>query len=105
MKNKGFISSLWKKDREEGFLSILYKLLFLLLVFGLVLLFVLEKAGGGMGWMFSRFPILKRVAGELSPVNLYLFWLASLWVGFKIGKHVGTKRGAVNERRRLGIAF
>jgi len=105
MKRKGLLTSLWKKDREEGVVSILYKLLFLILVFGLVLLLVLEKAGGGMGWVFARFPILKKVIEDASPVSLYLFWLISLWLGFKIGKHVGMKRGAVNERRKLGIAF
>lgn len=105
MKGKGLFASLWKKDKEEGVVSILYKLLFLFLVLGLVLLFVLEKAGGGMGWAFARFPILNKLAEEASPVGLYLFWLTSLWLGFKMGKHVGMKRGAVNERRRLGIAF
>ena len=105
MKGKGRFTTLWKKDKEEGVVSILYKLLFLTLVFGLVLLLLLEKAGGGMGWVFARFPILKEVVEGVSPVYLYLFWLISLWLGFKIGKHVGMKRGAVNERRKLGIAF
>src|SRR5512139_140491 len=105
MKGNGLFTSLWKKDKEEGVASILYKLLFLILVFGLVLLLILEKAGGGTGLVFAQFPILKNVADHVSPVNIYLFWLASVWLGFKIGKQVGMKRGALNERRRLGIAF
>ena len=93
--------SLWKKVKEEGFVSILGKLLFLILACGLLLLFVLEKTGGGIEWIFARFPILNVV--DVSPVGLYVLWLVSLWLVFKIGKQVGLKRGAARERKRLGI--
>jgi hypothetical protein len=93
--------SLWKKVKEEGFVSILGKLLFLFLACGLLLLLVLEKTGGGIEWIFARFPILKVV--DVSPVGLYVIWLVSLWLVFKIGKQVGMKRGAARERKRLGI--
>ena len=104
MEIKSNFPSLRKRVKEEGFASILGKLLFLILVCGLLLLFVLEKAGGGREWIFARFPILK-VASDVSPVGLYVFWLVSLWLGFKIGKQVGMKRGAARERKRLGIPF
>ena len=104
MKVKGTSPSLRKKMKEEGFFSILGKLLFLILVCGLLLLFVLEKAGGGIEWILARFPILK-VVGDVSPVGLYIFWLVSLWIGFKIGKQVGMKRAAARERKKLGIPF
>jgi hypothetical protein len=101
MKGKGISPSLWKKVKEESFVSILGKILFLILVYGLLLLLVLEKKGGGIEWIFSRFPILKEV--EVSPVGLYIIWLVSLWLGFRIGKHGGMKKGAARERKRLGI--
>ncbi len=105
MKRDGLVASLWKRDKEEGFASILYKLLFLVLVFGLVLLMALERAGGGLVWVRGRLPILEDLVEYISPDVLYFLWLVSIWLGFKVGKHVGMKRGAVNERRRLGIAF
>jgi len=40
---------------------------------------------------------------DVSPVGLYVLWLVSLWLVFKIGKQVGLKRGAARERKRLGI--
>ncbi len=104
MKGKGIFPSLWKKDKEEGFVSILVKLLFLILVCGLIFLLIIVKAGGGIEWIFARFPILK-VVSDVSPVGLYIFWLVSLWLGFKIGKQVGMKRGAARERKKLGIPF
>lgn len=103
MKAKGTSPSLWKKMKEEGFVSILGKLLFLILVCGLLLLLILEKTGGGIEWIFARFPILNVV--DVSPVGLYILWLVSLWLVFKIGKQVGMKRGAARERKRLGIPF
>ena len=93
--------SLWKKVKEEGFVSILGKLLFLILACGLLLLLVLEKTGDGIEWIFARFPILNVV--DVSPVGLYVLWLVSLWLVFKFGKQVGLKRGAARERKRLGI--
>jgi hypothetical protein len=104
MEAKSNFPSFWKRVKEEGFASILGKLLFLILFCGLILLFVLEKAGGGTGWIFARFPILE-VASDVSPTGIYIFWLVSLWLGFKIGKQVGMKRGAARERKRLGIPF
>lgn len=104
MKGKGIFSSLWKKDKEEGFVSILVKLLFLILACGLLLLLLLEKAGGGIEWIFARLPILK-VVREVSPVDLYIFWLVTLWLGYKIGKQVGRRGVAARERKRLGIPF
>ena len=105
MKREGLFASMWRRDKEEGFASILYKLLFLILVLGLVLRMGFEKAGGGMGWVLDRFPVLEHLVEYISPDVLYFFWLVSIWVGFRIGKRVGMKRGAVDERRRLGIAF
>ena len=103
MEVKRNFPSLRKRLKEGGFASILGKLLFLILFCGLLLLFALEKAGGGMGWIFARFPILEVVSD--SPTGIYAFWLVSLWLGFKIGKQVGMKRGAARERKRLGIPF
>ncbi len=103
MKEKGNSPSLWKKVKEASFASILGKLLFLILVSGLLFLLVLEKEGDGMGWIFARFPILKSV--EVSPVGLYAIWLVSLWLGFRLGKRVGMKRGADKERKKLGLPF
>jgi hypothetical protein len=103
MRVNGYSPSLWKKVKEEGFISILGKLLFLILVWGLLLLLVLEKTGGGIAWILARIPILKMV--DVSPVGLYILWLVSLWLVFKIGKQVGMKRGAARERKSLGIAF
>lgn len=96
--------SLWEKDKKEGFVSILIKLLFLILLCGLSFLLIIVKAEGGIEWIFTRFPILK-VVRDVSPVGFYIFWLISLWLGFKIGKQVGMKRGAARERKRLGIPF
>ena len=90
--------------KEEGFISILGKLLFLILVYGLLLLLILEKEGGGIDWIFAQFPILE-VVRDVSHVGLYVFWLVSLWIAFKFGKHVGITRGAVKERNRMGIPF
>ena len=104
MKEQGKSPSLWKRVKEEGFVATLGKLLFFLLVYGLLLVLILETEGSGMKWIFAHFPVLK-VVGEVSPVGLYIFWLVSLWLGFKIGKHVGMKRGAERERQRLGIPF
>jgi hypothetical protein len=104
MKGKGIFPSLWKKDKEEGFVSILGKLLFLILACGLLLLLLLEKAGGGIAWILTRFPILK-VVRDVSPVDLYIFWLVTLWLGYKIGKQVGMRGVAARERKRLGIPF
>ena len=108
MKEKGIFPSLWKKDKEEGFASILGKLLFLILVYGLLLLLVFERAGGGIEWIsewiLARFPILK-VVRDISPVGLYVFWLVTLWLGFKIGKRAGMRGVAARERKRLGIPF
>jgi hypothetical protein len=101
MKGTGFSPSLWKKVKEESFVSLLGKILFLILVYGLLLLLVLEKKGGGIEWIIARIPILKEV--EVSPVGLYVVWLVSLWLGFRIGKQVGMKKGASRERKRLGI--
>ncbi len=108
MKRKGIFPSLWEKDKEEGFVSILGKLLFMVLVYGLLFLLVLERAGGGiewiLEWILARFPILK-VVRDVSPVGLYIFWLVTLWLGFKIGKHAGMRGVAARERKRLGIPF
>jgi len=101
MQGTGTSPSLWKRVKDESFVSILGKLLFLILVSGLLLLLVLERTGGGIEWIFARFPILKVV--DVSPVGLYIVWLVSLWLGFKLGKQVGMKRGAARERKRLGI--
>jgi len=90
--------------KEEGFFSILGKLLFLILLCGLLFILDLERAGRGIEWILARFPILK-VVGDVSPVGLYIFWLVSLWIGFKIGKQVGMKRAAARERKKLGIPF
>lgn len=97
-------SSWWNNVKDEGFVSILGKLLFLLLVYGLLLVLILEKEGGGMDWIFAQFPILELVR-DVSPVGLYIFWLVSLWIGFKFGKQAGMNRGAVKERNRMGIPF
>ena len=99
----GISPSIWKRVKDESFISILGKLLFLVLVWGLVLLLVLERTGAGIDWILNRFPILKVV--DVSPVGLYIFWLFSLWLGFKIGKQLGMKRGAARERKKLGIPY
>ena len=96
--------SWWDQVKEEGFVSILGKLLFLILVYGLLLVLILEKEGGGIDWIFAQFPILE-VVRDVSPVGLYIFWLLSLWTGFKFGKQVGMTRGAARERNRVGIPF
>ncbi|HEX9135672.1 MAG TPA: hypothetical protein VF905_01840 [Nitrospirota bacterium] len=97
----GISPSIWKRVKEESFISILGKLLSLVLVWGLVFLIVLERTGAGIDWILNRFPILKVV--DVSPVGLYIIWLVSLWLAFKIGKRVGMKKGAIRERKRLGI--
>lgn len=97
-------SGSWWRRKDEGFLSIFAKLLYLILVYGLVVLLVLDKTAGGTKWIFAQFPTLKAVRG-VSRVNVYFFWLVSLWIGFLIGKRVGLKRGASRERKRLGIPF
>ena len=104
MKENDHSPSLWKRVQEEGFVSILGKLLFGLLVYGLLLVLILEIEGSGVGWIRARFPILE-VAGEVSPVGLYISWLVTLWLGFRFGRHVGMKRGAGRERQRLGIPY
>ena len=104
MKRKGNSPSWWNGVKEEGFVSVFGKLLFLILLCGLAFLLALEKIDGGKEWLLSRFPIL-RMGGELTPVHLYIFWLFSLWFGFKIGKRAGVKGGAKKERNRLGIPF
>jgi hypothetical protein len=104
MKGKGIPQSSWKKDKEEGFASILGKLVFMILVYGLLFLLILEKAGGGIEWISARFPILKMVR-DVSPLDLYIFWLVTLWLGYKIGKQAGTRGVAARERKRLGIPF
>ena len=103
MKEKGNSLHIWKKVNESSFASVLGKLLLLILVFGLLVLLVLEKQGGGIEWILARFPILKNV--EVSPVGLYAIWLVSLWLGFSLGKRVGMKRGADKERKKLGLPF
>lgn len=103
MKASGNPASLWRR-KDEGFLSIFAKLLYLILVYGLVVLLILDKTGSGTGWIFARFPVLE-VVRDVSPAGLYLFWLVSLWIGYMIGKHTGLKRGASRERKRLGIPF
>jgi hypothetical protein len=54
--------------------------------------------------LIARFPIHK-VVRDVSPVDLYIFWLVTLWLGYKIGKQVGTRGVAARERKRLGIPF
>jgi hypothetical protein len=39
------------------------------------------------------------------PIGLYIFWLVTLWLGFKIGKQAGMRGVASRERKRLGIPF
>lgn len=104
MKEKGNFPSLWNQVKEEGFVSIMGKLLFLILVYAFLLVLILEKEGGGINWIFAQFPILE-VVRDVSPVGLYVFWLVSLWIGFKFGKQVGMTRGASRERNRIGIPF
>jgi hypothetical protein len=104
MKRGGVFASLWKRDRQEGYGPILYKILFLLLVSGLLMLLLLERAGIGTERIVARFPALKGVA-NVSVVEAYLFWLASVWLGFEIGKQVGVRKGAARERKKLGIPF
>jgi hypothetical protein len=92
------------KVKEEGFFSFLGKLLFFILLCGLLFISDPERAGRGIEWIFVQFPILKLV-GDVTPVGLYIFWLVSLWLGFKIGMQVGLKRAASRERKKLGIPF
>lgn len=100
----GISSSWWEQVKGEGFVSILGKLFFVILIYGLLLFVILEKEGGGTNWLFAQFPILE-VLRDVSFVGLYIFWLLSLWIGFKFGKHVGVVRGAARERNRMGIPF
>lgn len=104
MAENGVFSYWWDQMKEEGFASILAKFLFLALIYGLFLVLILEKEGGGMTWVFVRFPILEMVRG-VSFVGLYVFWLLSLWIGFKFGKRAGMVRGAARERNKMGIPF
>ena len=104
MAENGSLSYWWDQMKEEGVISILAKLLFLILIYGLFVVLILEKEGGGMKWLFARFPILEMVRG-VSFVGLYIFWLVSLWIGFKFGKRAGMVRGAARERNRMGIPF
>lgn len=62
----GISKSLWNQVKDEGFVSILGKLLFLILIYGLLFVLVLEKEGGGLDWIFARFPILEVVRGVSS---------------------------------------
>ena len=101
---KGASKSSWKKVKEDGFFSFLGKLLFFILLCGLLFISDPERAGRGMEWILVRFPILK-VVGEVTPAGLYVFWLVSLWLGFKIGKQAGLKKAASRERKKLGIPF
>jgi hypothetical protein len=95
---------LGKRVKEEGFFSILGKLIFLILLCGLLFILDAERARRGMEWIFAQFPILG-VVYDVTPVGLYVFWLVSLWLGFNIGKQVGMKRAASRERKKLGIPF
>lgn len=104
MTANGVSASWWNQVKAEGFASILGKLLFLILIYGLLLVLILEKEGGGIDWIFATIPILEMVR-DVSPVGLYIFWLLSLWIGFKFGKHAGMTRGAARERNRMGIPF
>lgn len=97
-------SSWWEHTKEEGLISILGKLLFLILIYGLVLLLILEKEGGGIDWIYAQVPILE-VVRDVSFVGLYIFWLLSLWIAFKFGKQAGLTRGAARERNRMGVPF
>ena len=94
----------WDLVKHEGFFSILGKLLFLIFVYGFLLVLVIEAEGRGIKWIFAHFPFLE-VVRDVSPVGLYIFWLISLWLGFKFGKQVGIKKGVVMERKRLGMPF
>jgi hypothetical protein len=100
----GIAQSWWDQVKGEGFVSIFAKILFMILVYGLLFILILEKEGGGIDWIIAQFPIIDLVRG-VSPVGLYIFWLLSLWIGFKFGKQVGMARGAVKERNRIGIPF
>lgn len=93
-----------KTVKAEGFLPTLGKVLFLMLLCGLLLQLILVQAGIGTEWIFERFPILNAVRDVLPDV-LYIFWPLSVWLGFKIGKHAGMKKGALREREKLGIPF
>lgn len=97
-------SSWWVQFKNEGFVSIFAKLLFLLLIYGLLLVLIFEKEGGGTNWIFAQFPILG-VVRDISFVGLYIFWLVTLWIGFKFGKQAGMARGAARERNRMGVPF
>lgn len=92
----------WEQVKEEGSFSILAQLLFLILVYGLLIVLIIESEGGGTDWIFARFPIFDAVR-DASFVEIYVFWLVSLWIGFKFGKQAGMAKGAVKERKRIGI--
>lgn len=104
MTGSGFPSSWSNQVKEEGLISILGKILFLILIYGLVLVLILEKEGSGVDWIFARIPFLE-VFRDVSPVGLYIFWLVSLWLGYRFGKQVGMTRGAARERNRVGIPY
>jgi hypothetical protein len=104
MTANGYLLSWWNQVREEGFVSILGKLLFLFLLYSLFFLLILGKEAGGLEWIFAQFPFLEMIR-DVSPVGLYIFWLVSIWIGYKFGKHVGMTRGAARERNRIGIRF
>lgn len=104
MKVKIISQSWWDQIKDEGFVSIFGKLLFMILIYGLFFVLILEKEGGGLNWIFVKFPILE-MARSVSPIGLYVFWLLSIWIGFKFGKQAGMTRGAARERNRIGIPF
>lgn len=104
MKRKRIFTSVKTALKEEGFLSILTKFLFLILVYGLLFLLLLARVEGGMDWILARFRV-PEVIRDLSSLDLYTFWLFSLLLAFKIGRRGGIKKGAARERNRLGIPF
>jgi len=104
MEVKIMSQSWWDQIKDEGFVSFFGKLLFMILIYGLFFVLILEKEGGGLHWIFVKFPFLE-VARSVSPAGLYVFWLLSIWIGFKFGKQVGMTRGAARERNRIGIPF
>jgi hypothetical protein len=65
----GISSSWWDQMKEEGFVSTLGTFLFLILVYGLLLLLILEKEGDGINWISAQIPFLE-VARDVSHVGL-----------------------------------
>jgi hypothetical protein len=110
MKGKRIFTPVKTAMKEEGFLSILTKFLFLILAYILLFLLLFAREGG-MDWILVRFPVPKVIRDltsvdlYLTSVDLYTFWLFSLLLAFKIGRRAGKKIGAVRERNRLGIPF